>query len=117
MNKGKALKKLIQESNFSQRSLANKLGMNEQYLSQQLKKSDVTDSFLERICEALEVDPESLFLEDQSSYKAKYEKLQAEHLEEKKTFLDKLQALMTENYSLKEKILSLEKEVFKLTQK
>ena len=107
MHQGEILKQIMQDIQYTQRELANQLGVNESYISQQLKREHFTDAFIEKTCTILEISPERLLPEGTIDYKTKYEAIKERYLNEKDDFLNQVQSLLRKNQALQEEIILL----------
>lgn len=74
MHKGQVLKNLIKKSSYTQKKVAQEIGVEERYFGVLLKDSNVKDELIQRVCDFLEVDVEKHFSteEDDKNYMAKY---------------------------------------------
>lgn len=119
MNQGDVLKKLIKKSKFTQRKIAEELGIKENYLSMLLKNAKLPDDIIERTCEILNINSNDYFSLDipqvnniQQRYERlqeRYDKLTEKHFTEKTKLFNQIEELRQENHALKNEIIELKK--------
>lgn len=109
MHRGEILKNLIKRSSYTQKNVAEGIGIDHQYFSRLLKNKDLRDEVIDKVCAFLGVDREKHFNEDalldeSDLYKKKYMDAQRE-------FLEKEVELYREIMNLQEKISGLYDEI------
>ena len=121
MHKGQILKKLIKSSSFTQRKVADHLGVSENYLSTILKDANLKDEIVDPVCALLGINRDEHFIEDDSSnkvsYKQKYEDLQDKYMEEKEAWLTDKQASILRESELNNEVYELKRELITLREK